>query len=207
MSLIHDIFETGALQVNCQLLGSEESGEALLIDPGGDAERLLLHLQRYRLRLTHIINTHGHFDHIGAVAELQHKTGCQFWIHEADRLLVEAAPAHAASWGLPFGKIPRMDRTLHDKEILQVAGIELEVIHTPGHTQGGVCLKWGHEMATGDTLFAGSIGRTDLPGGNTSRLLQSIRSRLLTMDNKIICHPGHGPSTTIGQEKHNNPYL
>ncbi len=207
MTLIHDVIETGPLQVNCQLLATKERGEALLIDPGGDANRLLNLLERAGLRLTHIINTHGHFDHIGAVAELQEKTGCQFWIHEADRLLVEAAPAHAASWGLPFGKVPRMDRTLHDQEMLTIAGVELEVIHTPGHTQGGVCLRWGQEMATGDTLFAGSVGRTDLPGGNTSRLLHSIRTRLLTLDNKVVCHPGHGPSTTIGREKNSNPYL
>ncbi|MBF0184275.1 MAG: MBL fold metallo-hydrolase [Magnetococcales bacterium] len=207
MNLIHEIIETGALQVNCQLLGSEESGEALLIDPGGDAHRLLQYLQRLGLRLTHILNTHGHFDHIGAVAELQQKTGCQFWIHEADHLLVEAAPVHAASWGLPFGQLPRIDRTLHDNEIVQIAGLSLQVIHTPGHTQGGVCLRWGNEMATGDTLFAGSVGRTDLPGGNTSRLLHSIRNRLLALDDSIVCHPGHGPSTTIGRERRSNPYL
>ncbi len=207
MTLIHEIIETGALQVNCQLLGNQETGEAFLIDPGGDAERLWHRLTRLNLRLTHIINTHGHFDHIGAVEALQRHTGCLFWIHAADRALVEAAPAHAAAWGLPFGAVPRMDRTLHDKEILTVAGIRLEVIHTPGHTQGGVCLRWDEGIAVGDTLFAGSVGRTDLPGGDAKQLIHSIRNRLLTLDDALICYPGHGPATTIGRERRSNPYV
>lgn len=207
MTLIHDTIETGALQVNCQILGTRETGEALLIDPGGHAERLLQHLERLQLRLTHIINTHGHFDHIGAVAELQQKTGCLFWIHAGDRPLVESAPAHAASWGLPFGAVPRIDRTVQDKEILTVAGVRLEVICTPGHTPGGICLRWEQGIAVGDTLFAGSVGRTDLPGGNTSQLITSIRTRLLPLDDALICHPGHGPDTTIGRERRSNPYI
>ncbi len=207
MTLIHDTIETGPLQVNCQILGNREGGEALLIDPGGDADVLLHTLARLKLRLTHIINTHGHFDHLGAVVELQQRSGCLFWIHEADRFLVESAPAHAASWGLPFGPVPRMDRTLHDGEVLQVAGVSLEVICTPGHTPGGVCLRWDQGIAVGDTLFAGSVGRTDLPGGSTSQLISSIQTRLLTLDNQLICYPGHGPSTTIGRERRGNPYI
>lgn len=207
MTLIHEILETGPLQVNCQLLGTQASGEALLIDPGGDVNRLLTRLAQLRLRLTHIINTHGHFDHIGGVAALQEETQCLFWMHDADRPLMEQAASHAGSWGLPFGNIPTLDRTLHDKETVEVAGIRLEVIHTPGHSQGGVCLRWESGMAVGDTLFAGSMGRTDLPGGNTQQLVSSIKNRLFSLEDDLVCHPGHGPSTTIGRERHSNPFL
>lgn len=207
MTCIHKIVETGHLQVNCQILGSRESGEALLIDPGGDADKLLQHLTRLKLRLTHVINTHGHFDHIGGVAALQDATGCQFWLHEADHSTVRQASAHAASWGLPFGPIPRIDRALNDKEVLEVAGLRLEVIHTPGHTPGGVCLLWETGIAVGDTLFAGSVGRTDLPGGNSKQLVTSIKKRLFPLEDNLACHPGHGPSTTVGQERHSNPFL
>lgn len=207
MTLIHEIIETGALQVNCQLLGTAESGEALLIDPGGNASQLLQHLARLRLRLTHIINTHGHFDHIGGVAELQKETGCLFWMHDADQSLLTSAAAQAAAWGLPFGDTPNIDRTLYDKEILEVAGLRLEVIYTPGHTPGGVCLCWQEGIAVGDTLFAGSVGRTDLPGGSTNQLISSIKRRLFPLGNDLVCYPGHGPSTTIGQERRSNPFL
>ena len=207
MTLIHEIVETGPLQVNCQILGMKSTGEALLIDPGGDAAQLMQRLAFHDLRLTHIINTHAHFDHIGAVAELQEATNCQFWLHEADHPLVENAPHHAASWGLPFGPIPTIHHTLNDNETVEAAGIKLTVIHTPGHSPGGVCLHWTEGMAVGDTLFSGSIGRTDLPGGNHAHLIHSIKSRLLPLGENVVCHPGHGPSTTLGEERRHNPFL
>lgn len=207
MPLIHKIVETGPLQVNCQILGSKETGLAVLIDPGGDAGMLLQRLGHLGLRLSHIINTHGHFDHIGGVSELQEATGCPFWLHPGDRFLVAGASQHAATWGLPFGPSPRIDRELVNGETLEVAGLTLDVIHTPGHTPGGVCLRWPEGMAVGDTLFAGSVGRTDLPGGNHGHLLASIREHLLPLGDNVACHPGHGPSTTLGRERTFNPYI
>ena len=207
MKIIHEIMETGALQVNCQILANQESKEALLIDPGGHAEQIQHHLESQGLRLTHIVNTHGHFDHIGAVAALQQETGCQFWMHQADQNLLDTAAAQASAWGMPFGDTPKIDRTLNDNEILSIIGLDIQVIHTPGHTQGGVCLRWESGLAVGDTLFQGSIGRTDLPGGNTDQLISSIKKRLMSLDDDLVCFPGHGPVTTIGQERRNNPFI
>ncbi|ABK46192.1 beta-lactamase domain protein [Magnetococcus marinus MC-1] len=207
MTVIHEILETGPLQVNCHILAASGGQDALLIDPGGNAGEILRHLTRLGLRVAHIVNTHGHFDHVGAVHELKRALGCQFWLHEADRFLVESAPQHASRWGLPFGAVPEIDHPLTHGQRLELCGLQLEIIHTPGHTPGGVCIRWGDEIAVGDTLFAGGVGRTDLPGGDHEQLMHSIETRLMTLGDDVVCHPGHGASTTIGQERMGNPFL
>ncbi|MBF0144060.1 MAG: MBL fold metallo-hydrolase [Magnetococcales bacterium] len=207
MSDIHEAFMTGPLQVNCQLLADSRTGVAILMDPGGNAPEILKYLQKKGLTLTHIINTHGHFDHLGGVWELQEATGCQFWIHEGDRALALAAPRQAAVWGIPFGRAPRVDGGLEDGQVIRLAGYELTVLTTPGHSPGGVCFHWSGGVVVGDTLFQGSIGRTDLPGGEHRQLIRSIKERLLTLPDDTVCFPGHGPTTTIGEERRRNPYL
>ncbi|MEO5367268.1 MAG: MBL fold metallo-hydrolase [Magnetococcus sp. WYHC-3] len=206
MNRMHVIVATGPLEVNCQIL-SGAPGRAVLIDPGGDAPLLLARLEELGLHPELILNTHGHFDHLGAVAALQKTCGCRFLIHPGDHFLVENAASHAARWGLPFGAIPRPDGPLSDGQTIEAAGIQLRIIHTPGHSPGGVCIAWDNDLATGDTLFAGSVGRTDLPGGHATQLMASIRDKLLPLSADIRCHPGHGPSTTLRAERHHNPYL
>lgn len=207
MKPILEKLAVGPLQVNCTILGNGDTGTGLVIDPGDNAAEILGILRRLNLKLTHILATHGHFDHIGGVHALQQATGARFLIHGADHALVENATRHAASWGLPFGPTPTIQQEIADHDVLEIAGFHLEVIHTPGHTRGGVCFRWGEQLAVGDTLFAGSIGRTDLPGGNHAQLIQSIQTRLMTLPDHLICHPGHGPETTIGRERDFNPFF
>jgi len=206
------IFETlvvGPLGVNCFILGCGESGEGVVIDPGGDVERILAVTQKLKLAIKYIINTHGHFDHVGGNAAIKQATGAELLIHEADLPYLSRAAASATMYGMSAENSPTPDRFLTDGLKLSFGRCELEVLHTPGHTPGGCCLNLATvgKVITGDTLFAESIGRTDLTGGSTDTLLASIRTKLLTLPDSTEAFPGHGPSTTIGHERQNNPYL
>ena len=205
--MIFDTLPTGPLEVNCYIIGCEETGHAAVIDPGGHADRILQVLNKHKLKAVMIINTHGHFDHIGANSDLLQATGAELIIHQLDRPLLDRAGEHAASFGLRAEPSPAPSRELLGGETLQLGKLSIQVIHTPGHSPGGVCLYLEDILLVGDTLFAGSIGRTDLPGGDHQLLISGIKEKLLPLPEETKVYPGHGPMTTIGQEKMYNPFL
>ncbi|MFA5515709.1 MAG: MBL fold metallo-hydrolase [Desulfuromonadales bacterium] len=197
----------GPLQVNCYLIGCEKTGTAAVIDPGEEGERILAALAAAGLELKMIVNTHGHFDHVGANRFLVEKTGAELLIHEGDVPLLARAREHAAIFGLSAVPSPPPTRNLAGGDTLQLGEISLQVFHTPGHSPGGICLLAEDHLFAGDTLFAGSVGRTDVPGGDHELLLQNIRNQLLVLPDATIVHPGHGQDTTIGRERRSNPYV
>ncbi len=198
---------TGPLEVNCYLVGCEDTGKAAVIDPGGNVSNILELLQQHDLTLAMVINTHGHFDHIGANRSLLEKTGCELLIHQDDAPLLQRAAEHAALFGLTASRSPEPTRLLKDGDVIELGNLSFKVIHTPGHSPGGICLHVDNCLFVGDTLFCGSIGRTDLPGGNHQQLINNIKNKLLYLADETNVYPGHGPATTIGQEKRHNPFL
>ena len=204
----------GPIQANCFILGCEKTRQAVVIDPGDDADRILTSLAGDRLTAVQISNTHGHFDHVGANKRLKETTGADILIHRDDAPMLTQLSASAAAWGLAAEDSPRADRLLEDGDTISFGTHTLKVLHTPGHTIGGVCLYVEHNHAgalkkavfVGDTLFAGSIGRTDFPGGNFDTLINSIRTKLFTLDDDVKVYPGHMGNTTIGVEKRTNPF-
>ena len=206
--MILEGFPVGPVQANCFLFGDDAAGELFVIDPGDEPDRILAALRRYDARVTAIVNTHGHFDHVLAVDAVRQATGAPFWIHEAEREVLSEGPARAKMiFGVDVPPSPVPDRWLKDGERLQVGSLSLLVRHTPGHSPGGVCLLGDGLAFVGDTLFGGSIGRTDLPGGSMEVLLDSIARVLLPLSDDTVCYPGHGPETTIGEEKETNPFV
>ncbi len=204
----------GPIQANCFIVGCEETRQAVVIDPGDDTDRILTSLAGERLTVVHIINTHGHFDHVGANKRLKETTGADILIHSADAPMLSQLSATAAAWGLAADNSPQADRLLEDGDAISFGTHTLKVLHTPGHTPGGICLyiEYIHAGApkkavfVGDTLFAGSIGRTDFPGGDFDTLISSIRTKLFALDEGVKVYPGHMGNTTIGVEKRSNPF-
>ncbi len=192
---------------NCYILGCEHTKEAAVIDPGEDADRILMTLAESGLKVTYILNTHGHFDHVGANRRIKEVTGAQLGIHPDDEPMLSELSSSARMFGLTSENSPPADISLADGQKLSFGKITLEVIHTPGHSMGGVCFYTDGVLIVGDTLFAGSIGRTDLPGGHYDTLISSIKNKLLVFDDATVVYPGHGPQTTIGREKSTNPFL
>lgn len=199
-------FATGPLQENAYLVIDRDSNDAAMVDPGDDADRLIAGVERADARLRAIWITHAHFDHVGAVRTLRERFGVPAWLHEADVPMFEAGPFQAASYGLPFEGDEVPAERFFEGQGLSLGGLSFTVMHTPGHSPGHVTVH-GHGVAlVGDCLFAGSIGRTDLPFGNTAELGRSLR-RIVALPPETRVLPGHGPATTVGEERRSNPYI
>lgn len=208
--MIFERLVVGPLQVNCYILGCRAAREAVVIDPGGNVSEIVAVLRKHSLRVTQIVNTHAHFDHVLGVRELQEITGAPFLLHADEAPVLEALPRMTQAWlGYDPGPPPPIDRTLAAGDLVRFGQYALEVRATPGHSPGGISLvdHEGRRVFTGDALFAGSIGRTDLPGADAGLLIRSIREQLMTLPEEYIVLPGHGPATTIAEEHRHNPFL
>ncbi len=197
----------GPLQVNCYILADEKTKEAVVIDPGDDADDILKIVREKGFRVKYLINTHAHFDHVGANKAVKEATGAELLLHEADAPVLAAASHQSPSFGLSPVVSPPADRYLKHGDVVTAGEVSLKVLHTPGHSPGGISLLEQGIVFTGDSLFAGSIGRTDLPGGDLLTLLRSIKTNLMVLpdETKVFC--GHGPASTIGEERRENPFL
>lgn len=200
-------FAVGPIMANCFILGCEKTRESVVIDPGDETDKILLSLADSGLKLKYIINTHGHFDHVGGNRKLKDATGADILIHSLDAPMLSQLPIGSAAFGLSSDESPPPDKSLEDGETVSFGSITLEVIHTPGHTPGGISLYTDGCVFVGDTLFAGSIGRTDFPGGDYETLISSIRNKLFVLGDDVRVFTGHGPETSIGNEKRFNPFV
>jgi hydroxyacylglutathione hydrolase len=202
-------FPVGPLQCNCTVLGDEASGEAMVVDPGDNIPQILALLQKHKLQLKQIVVTHGHIDHVGGAVRLKRATGAPVILNQNDLPQIEMMDVQAGWLGIEPPEVAPPDASAEDGMMVGIAGHAAQVLFTPGHTQGSICLHFAPEslLLAGDTLFAGSIGRTDLPGGDSRLILRSLHERVLTLPDATRVIPGHGPETTVGEERESNPYL
>jgi hydroxyacylglutathione hydrolase len=207
--MIHKILPVGPLQCNCSIIGDEGTHEAMVIDPGDEIDDILQIVEQHRLKVKQIVITHAHIDHVGGAMKLKKLTGAPILLNQNDQALLKMMDVQAAWVGMmPPGKIA-IDQSVKDADRLRVGNLDATVMHTPGHTEGSICLYFPAEqkLIAGDTLFAGSIGRTDLPGGSFDKIMDSLKGRVLALPDDTIVFPGHGPETTIGEERESNPFL
>ncbi|HEY0838627.1 MAG TPA: MBL fold metallo-hydrolase [Vulgatibacter sp.] len=209
MSVIVSWATVGPFRQNSYVIGDPETRDAILVDPGDEPEAIEALLRKEGLTPRYILNTHAHIDHVGAVHHFQQSLGLPFYLHPGDRDWLESLPLQARMFGVPSSPVPKVDRWIADGDVFQVGAKRVEVIHTPGHTPGGCCLFLPEDriLITGDTLFAGSVGRTDFPGGSTEQLLASIRDRLFPLGDDVVFYSGHGPASTLGDERRDNPFV
>lgn len=207
--MILETFPVGPLACNCTLLGDDAAGEAIVVDPGDEVDRIHRRLNEHGLRLKQILITHAHIDHVGGALRLKRLTGAPIFLNQEDLPLLEMMAVQAAWLGVDTPETAKPDEPLTEGMTVGLARYPAQVIHTPGHTQGSVCLHFApmKMVIAGDTLFAGSIGRTDLPGGNYGQIIESIQSRLLALPDETRVLPGHGPETTLARERQSNPFL
>lgn len=207
--MIHEIFPVGPLQCNCSVIGDEDSREAIVIDPGDDIEEVLAILQRHHLAVKQIVITHAHIDHVGGAGKLKRLTGAPVLLNQNDYALLKMLDVQASWIGMrPPGEVA-IDASLSTGDKVQAGSLSADVLHTPGHTEGSICLYFAPQkkLIAGDTLFAGSIGRTDLPGGSYEKIMKSLHGPVLALPDETVVIPGHGPLTTIGEERSSNPFL
>jgi glyoxylase-like metal-dependent hydrolase (beta-lactamase superfamily II) len=207
--MILETFPVGPLQCNCTILGDEASGEAMVVDPGDNIPQILAVLAKHSLTLKQIVVTHGHIDHVGGALQLKRATGAPILMNQNDLPQLEMMEVQAGWIGVTAPEVAPPDASAEDGTTAGIAGHAAQILHTPGHTQGSICLHFAPDnlLLAGDTLFAGSIGRTDLPGGDGRQILRSIHQRLLVLPEETLVIPGHGPATTIGEERESNPFL
>ncbi len=207
--MIHEIFPVGPLQCNCSIIGDETSREAMVIDPGDDIEDILALIAKHNLQVKQIVITHAHIDHVGGAMKLRAATGAPILLNQNDYALLKMLDTQAAWVGMKSPGKVEIDQSVEQADTVRAGSITANVLHTPGHTEGSVCLYFPAEktLVAGDTLFAGSIGRTDLPGGSFEKIIRSLHGTVLALPDDTVVVPGHGPLTTIGEERESNPFL
>jgi hydroxyacylglutathione hydrolase len=207
--MILEMLTVGPFQENSYIIGDEDSGAGVVVDPGDEAARIALAVEQTDLEVGSIIATHAHIDHVGAVAALADEYACPVLMHAESEPMLMQLPTQAMMMGLKFGKVPAVDRHISDGEVLEVGKLRLHSLYTPGHAPGHLAFYIEDEgvVLSGDALFAGSVGRVDLPGGSMEVLMRSIEERLLTLPDETWVYPGHGPRTSIGNERTSNPFL
>ena len=207
--MIHEILPVGPLQCNCSIIGDETTHEAMVIDPGDEIQSILALVGKHNLRVKQIVITHAHIDHVGGAMKLRAATGAPILLNQNDYDLLKMLDIQATWIGVPPpGKVD-IDQSIGQADTVKAGSLTANVISTPGHTEGSICLYFPVEkkLIAGDTLFAGSIGRTDLPGGSFEKIIDSLHDKLLALPDDTVVTPGHGPQTTIGEERENNPFL
>jgi glyoxylase-like metal-dependent hydrolase (beta-lactamase superfamily II) len=207
--MIHEILRVGPLQCNCSVIGDETSHEAMVIDPGDDVQEVLDLIRKHNLQVKQIVITHAHIDHVGGAMKLRTATGAPILLNQNDYALLKMLDAQAAWIGMPSPGRVDIDRSVTTGESVSAGSLTADILHTPGHTEGSICLYFAADkkLIAGDTLFAGSIGRTDLPGGSMQKILHSLHDTVLALPDETLVVPGHGPLTTIGEERETNPFL